>query len=98
MKDTENINKHRGTLGVLLYSITYPDNRNITVWTKNIEDFYVKTYGIEKLKIILESVKYYFSTKKIDLSTVIPLEVPVNEKEDFLKLFLVGFSNSKKLQ
>lgn len=98
MEDIEDINKHRGTLGVLLYSIIYPDNRNITVWNKNIEDYYVKTYGTEKLKIILESVKYYFSTKKIDLSTVVPLEVPANEKENFLKMFLLGFSNSKKLQ
>ena len=98
MESIEDINKHRGALGVLLYSITYSDNRNITVWTNDIEDYYVKMYGVEKLKIIRESVKYYFSRKNIDLSTVVPLEVPANEKEKFLKLFLAGLSNSKNLK
>ena len=98
MKNIEDVNKHRGALGVLLYSITYPHNRNITVWSKDIEDYYLKMYGIEKLKIILESVKYYFSNKNIDLSAVVPLDVPVSEKENFLKLFLVGLPNSKHFE
>ena len=86
---------HKGALGLILYSMISPANRDITVWTKEIEQHYLKSYGIEKIKIIAESIQHYFEHKDLDLGEILPsLNATIEEKEKFLKFILKGFEQS----
>lgn len=71
------IRTHRGALGMLLYSVSFPENRDISVWSKEIESYYIKMYGVEKIKTILDSIKYYFLNIEIDLSTIVPTDLSI---------------------
>ena len=95
--NSEKIN-HKGALGLMLYSIIYPANRNIQEWNDDLYDYYLSVYGKEKLKNILESIQYYFSHDDINLAEIMPTNLSVQEKEKYLKFILDGFANSEILK
>lgn len=84
----------KGALGLILYAISFPPNRENTEWTKELEDHYLRCYGEKKLRLIAKSIRHYFNSKDMDLSEVIPLDVSVHEKEKFLKFILEGLKKS----
>ena len=83
---------HKGALGLILYAITFPSNRETTKWSNELESHYLRCYGKEKLRIIAKSIKYYFDHKDINLNDVVPTDVSVRDKELFLRFILDGLA------
>ena len=94
MQKKDEIN-YAGALGLILYVISFPANRETNKWTKDLETHYLKCFGKEKIQIIADSIDHYFAYKDIDLGAILPdIDVSVEEREKFLKFILEGFKQS----
>lgn len=87
--------KYKGTLARVLYHLNYERNKNLDSWSDHQKNYFLKVYGLEKIKIIAKCIQHYFDNRDLNLAEVLPtMSATIQEKEQFLKFVLDGFKES----